>query len=193
MRWIRNIFAVTAISFLIMWLLSYFYVIGVQIPIKNDSGLTLSIFTNYTTFSIDHGGTPNSQADQWECDIKARSTILENVQLFNDVNSVMGSGPGLSMPEEYFTYGYETFNISDPGGKWTLQSASFTIPTWLPSLLFGLWPTIALTLHIKRRYFTQGLCRKCGYDLRGSPSGVCPECGWEPADNSNYSSPTDAP
>jgi len=23
----------------------------------------------------------------------------------------------------------------------------------------------------------QGLCRACGYDLRASPSGVCPECG----------------
>ena len=25
--------------------------------------------------------------------------------------------------------------------------------------------------------YAKGMCRKCGYDLRGNTSGVCPECG----------------
>jgi hypothetical protein len=28
-----------------------------------------------------------------------------------------------------------------------------------------------------RRRLRKGLCRRCGYDLRGNASGVCPECG----------------
>ena len=24
----------------------------------------------------------------------------------------------------------------------------------------------------------RGLCQRCGYDLTGNVSGVCPECGW---------------
>ena len=28
-----------------------------------------------------------------------------------------------------------------------------------------------------RRRLERGLCVRCGYDLRGSTSGVCPECG----------------
>jgi hypothetical protein len=27
------------------------------------------------------------------------------------------------------------------------------------------------------RRFNHGCCLNCGYDLRGSPTGVCPECG----------------
>jgi predicted amidophosphoribosyltransferase len=30
--------------------------------------------------------------------------------------------------------------------------------------------------HFRRR---RGLCEKCGYDLTGNTSGICPECGRE--------------
>jgi len=29
------------------------------------------------------------------------------------------------------------------------------------------------------KQFPDGTCRKCGYDLRGTTSGICPECGRE--------------
>jgi hypothetical protein len=31
--------------------------------------------------------------------------------------------------------------------------------------------------HYKEYLASIGHCQSCGYDLRGSPSGVCPECG----------------
>jgi hypothetical protein len=36
---------------------------------------------------------------------------------------------------------------------------------------------IALWCHTRRKTFEGGLCHRCGYDLTGNISGVCPECG----------------
>lgn len=50
---------------------------------------------------------------------------------------------------------------------------------WLPcwtSFLFVAFPT-AVLFWLGRRRIPLGHCRKCGYDLRGNESGVCPECG----------------
>ncbi len=41
-----------------------------------------------------------------------------------------------------------------------------------PLVIFGL-----LTWWCERRRIPPGHCRKCGYDLTGNVSGVCPECG----------------
>ncbi len=53
------------------------------------------------------------------------------------------------------------------------------LPLWIPTVLFGIWPTIAL-VHLRRRRRRRklGLCLKCGYDLRASKDR-CPECGTE--------------
>lgn len=48
------------------------------------------------------------------------------------------------------------------------------VPLWLPFVLV-LLPT-AFLWHRDPRPLP-GHCRKCGYDLTGNESGVCPECG----------------
>ncbi|MCL4196578.1 MAG: hypothetical protein KJZ69_03720 [Phycisphaerales bacterium] len=50
------------------------------------------------------------------------------------------------------------------------------VPVWTLVLLAGL-PTASVWYRDRRR--APGLCIKCGYDLRGNTSGVCPECGGE--------------
>lgn len=52
-------------------------------------------------------------------------------------------------------------------------------PLWIPAILFAAYPTIALIRGPlrRRRWRRKGLCVKCGYDLTGNESGVCPECG----------------
>ena len=50
------------------------------------------------------------------------------------------------------------------------------IPIWVLVVLFAT-PTLWLWRRDRRRQ--PGLCVKCGYDLRGNASGVCPECGSE--------------
>jgi len=171
MRWIRYIFALIAVVSLGLWVMSHVYVIGAQYTYKKDTSLTYSSVFGYSSFGISHGGIPNTPTKGWHADLRSINEIRENINFLRDID------PKLQPLEELISYGYSTFNFTDPGGKWTWSGADFTIPTWLPVLLFGTWPAIALTRHIKRRYFSPGICRKCGYDLRGSPSGVCPECG----------------
>ncbi len=66
----------------------------------------------------------------------------------------------------------------------------FAAPLWMLALLAGTWPLASITLMIRRRRRRKraalvGCCKRCGYDLRATPSpggvllGVCPECGAE--------------
>ncbi len=49
------------------------------------------------------------------------------------------------------------------------------LPLWL---LFLITATATLWLsYIEGRRVPSGLCKKCGYNLTGNVSGVCPECG----------------
>jgi len=57
-------------------------------------------------------------------------------------------------------------------------------PTWLVGAVVPLWiPFVAVSMPTAllwwrdRRRIPPGHCRKCGYDLTGNVSGVCPECG----------------
>jgi len=50
----------------------------------------------------------------------------------------------------------------------------FVVPLWIPTVLVGFF-----TFRSWRRWrmFGIGKCIKCGYDLTGNVSGICPECG----------------
>jgi hypothetical protein len=49
------------------------------------------------------------------------------------------------------------------------------VPLWMPFLIVAI-PTAYLWWR-DRRQIPAGHCRKCGYNLTGNVSGVCPECG----------------
>jgi hypothetical protein len=68
------------------------------------------------------------------------------------------------------------------------------VPCWLAALVFAILPAVWFDRWRRRRSarrrLAAGLCRKCGYDLRGSP-GRCPECGM-PAEAAIKASPATA-
>jgi hypothetical protein len=173
MRWIRNIFALIAIACVVLWVVSYYYVVGASVPYwQTDSKITFGVFVGRASVGTSHGGTPNSPPNTWGIDIQSLDEIRDNI---NYIRSIRIDFPTLE--EVLPPYGFKSFSTVHPAGKWIWTGKNFTFPLWLPTLLFGTWPAVALTRHIKRRYFTDGVCRSCGYDLRGSPSGICPECG----------------
>jgi len=52
-------------------------------------------------------------------------------------------------------------------------------PLWSLTALFATYPTITfIRAPVRRwRWRRKGLCLKCGYNLTGNVSGICPECG----------------
>lgn len=50
------------------------------------------------------------------------------------------------------------------------------LPNWIPSVFLAL-PTAYLFYFFRDRRYPRGHCQRCGYDLTGNVSGVCPECG----------------
>ena len=76
-------------------------------------------------------------------------------------------------------FGSTTFDGRPPDEMF--RGASIVmIPTWLPLLLLGILPGLAIRRVItRRRNRRAGLCRNCGYDLRATPDR-CPECGAVP-------------
>jgi len=77
----------------------------------------------------------------------------------------------------------------DPDGSMTLPAdlihwswlkvdadgVGFLLPLWIPFVIFAI-PTASLWW-IDRRRIPPGHCQRCGYNLTGNVSGLCPECG----------------
>lgn len=49
------------------------------------------------------------------------------------------------------------------------------LPIWVPVVIVLVGAAYAAWRNRRRRAI--GACRRCGYDLTGNVSGVCPECG----------------
>ncbi len=69
-------------------------------------------------------------------------------------------------------FGFGTYNAGRQGTSVRVVQ----IPQWFAVAVFLLWPVITVIKYLRRPQ-RQQLCRACGYDMRGSPSGICPECG----------------
>jgi len=67
-------------------------------------------------------------------------------------------------------------------GQLTIQMVSVLVPLWMPFATFGVYPMFVALAFVRHRYRhrqrrRRGQCVKCGYDLQGNTTGVCPECG----------------
>jgi hypothetical protein len=61
-----------------------------------------------------------------------------------------------------------------PGFEWDWWGGQVVIPFWL-LLLLAAFPTSSMWRHDRRR-IPSSRCGKCGRNLTGNSSGVCPEC-----------------
>ena len=60
---------------------------------------------------------------------------------------------------------------------WTVRSSYLVVPYWLPCVLTMILPAIWIIRRYRSRPHPIGFCQKCGYNLTGNVSGICPECG----------------
>lgn len=70
----------------------------------------------------------------------------------------------------------------NPGNAISVHYIWFvSLPHWFLALVLGLWPTLSLVRHVRRRRRARlGHCPHCDYDLRAhtaTPDARCPECG----------------
>jgi len=76
------------------------------------------------------------------------------------------------------------FMIGEQSFRWTdfpyaLQDMT-TIPFWLIlAILLLPWWLMGTRLRQRKRWAKEGRCLSCGYNLQGSESGTCSECGAE--------------
>lgn len=74
----------------------------------------------------------------------------------------------LRMPSPLWSWGFKRYSPS--GGYW----GGIDVPLWAPVAVLGV---TALWLWYLDRPRPPGACPKCGYDLTGNTTGICPECG----------------
>ena len=62
----------------------------------------------------------------------------------------------------------------------TIKSRILAVPLWCPACVFAIAPAVAnRRRRVRRQRIRDGLCIRCGYDLRAS-GDRCPECGAVP-------------
>ena len=95
---------------------------------------------------------------------------------------ILGENPAL-FDAYWGRYGWRrSWGMDDSGRTLSVDSRLWFPLWWLVGLSLA-YPFVAFIRGPLRRYRRRrrGLCLKCGYDLTGNVSGVCPECGAEVA------------
>jgi hypothetical protein len=92
-----------------------------------------------------------------------------------------GLGPQIFSIPGVIRYSYPPgFALSNPPDSSTNTYAwNLSLHLWPLVANFSIYPILAFYCGPYRRYRRRkkGLCLKCGYNLTGNVSGICPECG----------------
>lgn len=87
-------------------------------------------------------------------------------------------GPDLLLAPSTLWYNLESgaFPQRALGLWWPIvrSGEALVMPVWIPAMAISIPAILSRWL---RRQRPQGSCRRCGYELTGNVSGICPECG----------------
>lgn len=185
MRWIRVTFACLASLLLALWFVSALRPMYTELPLaSHDAYLFLEIkssrvviITNYRSWQM-----PMSR-EEYEAVISAIRGAFKD-------SRPSQSQIVVSTKEPWFVW--EPFSRTNPPTGETWSGTEVVFPVWLPVVIFGLWPLLAIYLWLRRRRYPEGCCNVCGYDLRGTIGGTCPECGARrESDGAKYATPAE--
>jgi hypothetical protein len=119
----------------------------------------------WTIVPLLHGPVITLEVSEGAADIE----ILHDQSATNRIRGIdpPASRIGLALPQKGVSY-----TIAPNRAVGT----EYRIPLWIPFVLMAVPTTL---LWWRGRPKRQGCCQQCGYNLTGSVSGRCPECGTE--------------
>ncbi len=99
--------------------------------------------------------------------------LMATTSLVGWVETLRAVAPANAPPWSFRFAGFDAYvERGKRGTDWMI-----VIPLWFPAAVTAILPLLFLhRLRKARRRRAQGLCRRCGYDLRASTER-CPECG----------------
>jgi len=98
----------------------------------------------------------------------------------NDPHHAVNPKGSVDLDIWVLSYHYEVISLRTGQGPWIGAIWQLKVRYALLAMLFAIYPAIFFIRSYRRRRLNrQALqpCGKCGYDLQGNKSGVCPECG----------------
>lgn len=176
MSGLRTTLTVFALAATTLWVSSYFLVFNITTPVAGSADfLAVTAMAGRFSLSINTGSPLGNPG--WSTSVTSIRSVYDFIQ------EKISFGINMPMPGHYPPFEWKNVSMTHPTLGWTWKWISLTIPLWLPVIVFGLWPLASLVIFIRKRYFNPHCCRSCGYDLRGSVSSTCSECGAETAPN----------
>jgi len=90
---------------------------------------------------------------------------------------VEGSQPRSARGVDWGVFAFASVGFHNQGAVYRLRTV--TVSLWLLLVAFAFYPVLVLVRGPLRWWWfaRRGRCERCGYDLTGNVSGVCPECG----------------
>jgi len=103
MRWIRNIFALFAITCVMLWIVSYCYIVSAGVPLwGDDSQSMMTAAVGRTSIGTSYASPPNWPTD-WRVEYQSIDEYRDNINL------VRSFGMDLKLLWEYLPYGYKPY------------------------------------------------------------------------------------
>ena len=120
--------------------------------------------------------TVQDQSSVWGYGYGMRATsvrvLRDRIDMANDV------GIPMEMPKDYARYLWLDQQTVTLNSGQSLSWTTSALPYWIILIVVGLYPAFLWARWVFMRSPSDRTCRKCGYDLRGSSGGDCPECGF---------------
>jgi hypothetical protein len=167
---------------LLLWARSYFRtdvitwaasrsrppILGELLDVRSNNG---GFFIDHNTLAVKPGRTASPSADHWSYSHSTPGWQWQSGRPWH----------GLGLARELYWFDFfwylEKYEPGDPA----LMEAKFSLalPYWVPFLFFAILPGARWFLwrRTRRCRLAIGKCKKCGYNLTGNISGICPECG----------------
>ena len=164
--------------FALMWIRSHWVLDHLTVPVSDTK--YLSFVSRLGVISVglrlDSQRTGNEGIKLESADVGPYISRTKQMQMMFNMADQKRQGKPRSRFDPDRPFEFRSGEVTIKGR--TLGGTSVSFPHWLPMILLGTAPLVAMWRGFRRFQRKETYrCLHCGYDLTGNVSGVCPECG----------------